>query len=415
MMSDRVLGPYGGRRQLVYTLALMLLFWNIFDGVMTYITPLVIEASGFSRTMVGVIYGFSSVVGACFDFLICKLFKNTHFRRMFMLLFLVCAAYPLLMWSAKSFWFFLFVMGVWGLYFDLYNFGLMDFVGRYIPEDRHASVFGLVQMIRALASILTPLLIGFIAFEALNWRVYTMAWIFLGMGFLFFLSLYGLLRNAKPHVDGHECGFSRGLRTELKMWRRIGRALVPVLCLTLFLFTVEGFFWTLGPLYAEEIGLASFGGLFLSAYSLPTLLLCWFIGSLTKRAGKKRTAFLSLLIGSLILSTFIWWHGPVEIIVLVFVASCFLSVAMPATSGVYADYIARTPAVEGEIQGIEDMAFNVGYIIGPLLSGLLADIYDIPTAFSLLGLAGAALAVFLLKVTPRKLTIPADILPAPQA
>jgi MFS family permease len=412
MISDRIFGSYGGRRQLIYTLALTLLFWNMFDGMMTYITPLVIEAGGFSKTMVGVIYGFSSVVGACFDFLICKLFKNTHFRRMFLLLFIVCAAYPLMMWSAKTFWFFLFVMAVWGLYFDLYNFGLLDFVGRYVPEDKRASVFGLIQMIRALASILVPLIIGFIAFEALDWRVYSMSWIFLGISLLFFVSLFGLLRTTKPYVDGSECGVRRGLLTELMMWRRIGRALVPVLCLTLFLFTVEGFFWTLGPLYAKEIGLASFGGLFLSAYSLPTLLLCWFISSLTRRAGKKRTAFFSLLIGSLLLSTFVWWHGPVEIIILVFVSSCFLSVAMPAVSGVYADYIARTPAVESEIQGIEDMAFNVGYIIGPLMSGLLADIYDIPTAFSLLGLAGATLAVILLKVTPRKITIPADVLPA---
>jgi len=415
MISDRIFGSYGGRRQLIYTLALTLLFWNMFDGMMTYITPLVIEAGGFSKTMVGAIYGFSSVVGACFDFLICKLFKNTHFRRMFLLLFLVCAAYPLLMWSAKTLWFFLFVMAVWGLYFDLYNFGLLDFVGRYVPEDKRASVFGLIQMIRALASILVPLIIGFIAYEALNWRVYSMAWIFLGISLLFFISLFGLLRTAKPYVDGQDCGVRRGLLTELKVWRRIGRALVPVLCLTLFLFTVEGFFWTLGPLYAEEIGLASFGGLFLSAYSLPTLLLCWFISSLTKRAGKKRTAFISLLIGSLLLSTFVWWHNPAEIIILVFVASCFLSVAMPAVSGVYADYIARTPMIESEIQGIEDTAFNVGYIIGPLLSGILADIYDIPTAFSLLGLAGATLAVILLKVTPRKIAIPADVLPAPQA
>ena len=189
------------------------------------------------------------------------------------------------------------------------------------------------------------------------------------------------------------------------LWKKIGRLISPILFLTFFLFFTEAFFWTLAPLYAETANLKAFGGLFLTAYTLPALLVGWFVGSLTKRFGKKRTAFVGVLIGSLILSSFAFLPDSIVSIVAVFLASVFISLSLPAINSAYADYISEAPQVEGEIEGLEDFAFNIGYMAGPVSAGILADVFSIPAAFSILGVMGAILALILLAVTPRNINI----------
>jgi MFS family permease len=79
--------------------------------------------------------------------------------------------------------------------------------------------------------------------------------------------------------------------------------------------------------------------------------------------------------------------------------------ALPAINAAYADYISEAPQVEGEIEGLEDFAFNIGYVVGPISAGVLADILGMKGAFSILGAFGAALAFILLVVTPKNIVI----------
>src|SRR5260221_13134119 len=82
----------------LYVACLMLFFWTLFDGTVSYVTPLKISQAGFSDTTLGLIIGFSSVAGGVFDFLISKFLTNTHFRRLDLLMFALCFAYPLILW-----------------------------------------------------------------------------------------------------------------------------------------------------------------------------------------------------------------------------------------------------------------------------------------------------------------------------
>lgn len=145
---------------LVLVFAVVIMFWAIFDSVMQYITPLLIQEQGFSNTAIGLIIGFSSVAGAAFDFFIYKIFKNTDFRRIILVMFAICFFYPLLLWQTKSVWMFLFAMAVWGIYYDLYGFGAFNFVAKYIKRKDSASSFGLIQIFKSAGNIIAPLIIG---------------------------------------------------------------------------------------------------------------------------------------------------------------------------------------------------------------------------------------------------------------
>lgn len=402
----RILGKYSIQKSPIFIFSFVVLFWTIFDSIMGYVTPLIIEERGYSLTMIGIIIGTSSIGGAIFDFLICKIFKSTEFRRIFLIMFAICFIYPLLLWQAKTVWFFIFVMSVWGIYFDLYGFGVFNFIGRYTKKADHSAGFGIVQVFRALGEIIAPLFIGLVAVSYVDWRSLALGWIFLGLGFIVFIALLFSMRK-KTAKDETACNVARrkSLFVEIHLWKKLGKMMSPVLLVTFYLFFIDAFFWTLAPLYAESANLRQFSGLFLTAYTLPALFVGWFVGKLTRRYGKKRTAILGMLIGSVVLSPFAFFASPYLAIIAVFAASLFTSISYPAISGAYADYISEAPQVEGEIEGIEDFSFNLGYVVGPILAGILGDHFSIPAAFSILGVIGTILALVLLAITPKQINI----------
>ncbi len=120
---------HGDRRAELYLFSMMMLFWALFDGLVSYVTPIIITEGGLSKTMMGIIIGSSSVAGAVFDFVMCKIFKNTFYRRVFFVMFAICFLHPLLLMQAKTFAIYLVAMALWGVYYDLRNFGTLTMLG----------------------------------------------------------------------------------------------------------------------------------------------------------------------------------------------------------------------------------------------------------------------------------------------
>ena len=288
-------------------------------------------------------------------------------------MFALCAAYPFFLAHAASVGAFLFAMAIWGLYFDLYGLSAFNLVSRHSAPAARSCNFAVVQSFRSLGLIIAPLVAGaLLAGGPVNGAVFSASWTFLGAGFIILLAL---IFSAKKLPDANipACTRHKDFRTELRLWRKLARTMSSPLLLTFYLFFIEAFFWTLAPLYAESSGLGPLGGLFLAAYCLPALLVGALVGPLTARLGKKRTGLFGLLAGSLFLSLFSFSPSPTATILLVFFASLFTSLALPAINGAYADYISEAGAVEGEIESLEDFSFNAAYVLGPILAGFLDD------------------------------------------
>ena len=393
-------------RRPLYILCLMMLFWALYDGTMSYLAPILIVNSGLSKTLMGIIVGTSSVAGALFDFVVCQLFTNTHYRRLFMIMFAVCLVYPLILFGANTFVVYLIAMAMWGVYFDLKNIANFDYVGRYTDKREHTDSFGLLQVFSSMGYLIAPIIVGLLVAESVDWRPAIMAWIFLVISIFFFAVLCLLSRKIKVVGEVETACSKRKIWAEVKIWSKIGKVLLPVLLLTFFLNFFDAFFWTIGPLLAESLAtLHRFAGFFMVAYTLPALLVGWFVGAFTRYFGKKRTAFTSLFVGSVLLSLMFFIENPVIMIIEVFISSLFISMSWPAINGTYADYISETAQYEKEIEGLEDFYTNLGYIFGPILSGFIADRFGNTNAFVLLGLAGVLMSIALLLFTPKKITI----------
>lgn len=395
---------YGQQHKTLYLFGLCIFFLIVFDGIVAYMLPVLMDKRGFSTSTIGLVVSTSSIVGAAFDFLLARFLRSVNIRRLFLFLFLVSAACSIVVWQASTVSMFLAAMALWGIYFDLYIFSTFDFVARYTKQSEHATSFGFIQMCASMGGLVAPLLATSAFLINGSGRQFYVAWGALILSALCFIALAARLKGADEYV--HDSGTrKKTFMHELRLWKKIGSLIRSPLVLTLTLHVFNGLFWTLAPLYPSN-EIPYFNAALLTAYGLPVLLVGWLVGPITRQLGKKRTAFGSVMVGSLILSLVSSIQNPLAIIACVFLSSSFFGLAWPAISGAYADYISETPVREEEIEGVQDFFGNGGYIVGPIAAGLLADIVGISTTFTLFGIFGAVVGAALLATGSRSITIP---------
>lgn len=396
---------YGIKHKPLYILAFMLFFWVLFDGILEYILPVLIVENGFTKTMMGIIIGTSSIAGLVFDLFICKYLRNTNFRRIYLMMFIVGAIYPLMLWKTKIFWVYVLAMAIWGLYYDFYNFGNYDFIGRHTKKSEHSSSFGVLKVFGGLGYMLAPLIAGFLIGERVGFKPFAMSWIFLGISFIFFLILIFFTKKIETQEEKAEKKPMSFFR-EFSLLGEVGKLIYPVLIVTFTICLIDATFWTVGPLLAESLGdMSSLAGMFLSAFLLPTLIVGWFVGDITVWLGKKRTAIAALFFGSLIISSFVFIHNPIVLVGATFFAAIFIAFIGPSIDGAYADYISESPKVEKEIEGLTDSLTNLGYIVGPIFAGILADHVGDYATFTVVGAFGAVTAIILFFITPKHIKV----------
>ena len=400
------LSRHGITHKPLYAVSFMIMFWAIFDSSFSFMVPQVITEAGLSKTFMGVILASSSMSGAVFDFVLSKYLVNTHYRRVYLMMFALCAFCPLLLWQGKTIWFYFAAMALWGFYYDLSNFGNLDFISRKSLVHEHSSSFGILWAFRSLGYTLGPIIIGLLAAEVLSYKPFLSMWIALGISAIFFGILLYLtankdveyLKKSPPHKVLH--------LSEFTIMVKIGKQIFPVLILTTFLWVIDAFFWTIGPLMLHSVHETSFlSGIFVTMYTLPATIFGWLVGKSSKKLGKKKTALIACCSASFIFTGFVFATSAVALMATAFLASCCLSICLPLINGVFSDFIARDSEHEKEIEALQDLFTNLGYIIGPILAGFLADQIGSRFSFAALGLLGLIITGILLFTTPRKIHI----------
>ena len=391
--------PLNGKGGIVYVFGALLLFFALYDGIISYLLPLVVTEHAISKTMLGMIFATAAVSGAFFDFAIYRIFKNAFYRRLFFAMFAAAAAYIFIIWSAELILLYFAAMAIWGFYYDLKSFGTLDFVSRYSEKKEISGNFGIIQSFQAVGYLLAPLIAGFLIIDIVDWQPFAAAVVFLVISALFFALLLVKAHGMKQHIPQHEKP-RRGFAGELAGWKRAGSAMLPILFLGAFATVIDSFFMAIGPLLAESMPIEPFDGIFMFAYYLPPLFMGGLVGLVASRFGEKNTALFGLLIGAALLSLISFFSSPLAVVFIVFASACFTSMLLPIVQGTYARLIRKSPSQKKEIQELGDFASNFGYIIGPVAAGMIADALGNAAAFSVLGIAGIGAAAVLFATMP---------------
>jgi MFS family permease len=398
---------YGSNHKVLWLVASMTLFFALFDGINGYALPLLLLQKGVSQTTMGLIISTSSLAGGIFDFFLVRFIQKTHFRRLYLLMIIVGACYPLVLYSAQTIPMFIMAMALWGLYFDFQSFGHLDFVARRSESHEHADAFGVIDVFKSIGYLLAPLFAGLVVSEVVDWKPGFLSVIFLGLCVFFYVVLANHTKSQHREKIADYTYAKRKIWSEVTLLRKIGRLILPVMLLCIFLNVYDSFFWTIGPVLSENLkNLHPFGGLFITLYFLPTLLTGWFVGRITGRFGKKATAYVGLFLGSLLMTSLLFFSSTIGILIVVFLSSSLTVFAWPAMRGSIADFISETPKVEPEIEGLGDFSANFGYIIGPALAGFVAERVGEVQSFGILGIIGMTVASLLFLFGRQSITIP---------
>lgn len=408
-MLNIVRFPHHLKTKPFYTFSFMIFFWCVFDAIISYSAPLLMSGKGFSDGQLGLIIGFSSVAGAGFDILINRFMDGFPWKKFHLYMFIICAAAPIILWSANGILLFLLAMALWGLYYDFLNFGIFDFISKEGTKEDHSRQFGFIESFKALGYFLGPLIAGLSLNFISNSEPLILSYVFLSLAFIFFSFLIKdtfLAIPASAHKNSSISSGRIGFKKELLLWKKLGRKLYPVLTFLTLWFVVESSFWTIGPLFTKILSRQhAFGHLFMAAHTLPPLFVGFFVGTLCKNFGKKNTAFHSFLLAALFLIIYRFLGSPSLILINTLVLSSFFAVSLPSIRSAFADYISGAGMLETEIEALEDFSVNIGYIIGPVSAGLLASKFGFIGAFSIIGILGTIVVIILMFVTPRKISI----------
>lgn len=409
----RVLSMVGQQKKatrLVYIVALMAFFWTVFDLIISYIAPILITQRGFTNTQMGMIVAFSSVSGAVFDFFLVRILRYSNYLKTFFFVLLISFIFPFVLWTSHHIFVYLLGMAIWGLYYDLYTFASYDFVSRNaLNESQHARDFGIIELFRSLGGLIAPiittiLIADLIIFGHLMWPL-----LFLVIAFGFYLLLLSLSPLHHFHATDHHHKSVSFLK-EIFRWNVLGKKLLPVLVFMVSIYIFDATFWTIGPLFSESFpAFKHFSGFLMILYSLPSMFTAWKIEPLTRRFGKKKTAYITFLLANIFLIPIGFVNSPFIVLALVFCSSIATSITWPSIEAAFADYTSEAGKLQTEVEGITDLTSNIGYIIGPIFAGFFSEKISISWSFGAVGFINVFVIIILLLVTPRHINIPHNI------
>ncbi|MFH1242630.1 MAG: MFS transporter [Pseudomonadota bacterium] len=147
------------------------------------------------------------------------------------------------------------------------------------------------------------------------------------------------------------------------------------------------------PVYAHELGAGAFQiGLIFGAFSLTRTIFVPYFGKLSDRKGKKPFLTAGLFI-YFFLSLLYIVSRNVELLILLRLGQGFASAMILPVAQAYVGVITPTQK-EGRIMGLFNMSLYGGLSVGPVLGGVLKDLFSIRASFLCMG-ALALLGFFL--------------------
>jgi hypothetical protein len=106
-------------------------------------------------------------------------------------------ACSLLLWQGGAIPFFVLAMALWGFYFDLSNFGMMDYVSRTSMKRDHSGSFGTIWAFRSTGYVPAPLIMTVVLSGINPSYPFLFMWLFMSIAFLFYIALYFVTKKEK--------------------------------------------------------------------------------------------------------------------------------------------------------------------------------------------------------------------------
>lgn len=390
----------------VASLSVVLFFVFLADAILSYWVPNFLEGVLSSTTQVGLVMGFSSIIGLIADLTLPQVIKGVTVRKLVLLSIITSIIFSLtLLWATWTPLIILLLtsMAIWGIYYEFLGFASQQFVADSTPVKFHPAAWGIIGVFKSAAYFLGPIFAGNFLLRSQQFPVYICL-------FLLFISYLILAMYKKQHDRPLAIEIEKvNLLREFDHWVVLFTHVWPVIVMSLVIGIIDASFWTVGAIWNEVLAQKHWlGSMFLSFYILPSLFVGFLIAKWGIYKGKKKLAEKLLLISGILFAVLGFYDGVVWQVIIVLFASTALSLAYPLIEGVYSDIIARMGRERKHMIGLSASTISVSYIVGPPLAGIIASLVGDQNTFVVLGISTVLIALFLLLITPKKLLLPQE-------
>jgi MFS family permease len=186
----------------------------------------------------------------------------------------------------------------------------------------------------------------------------------------------------------------KGFAVSVMEYLKLGCVGVLVFWLTVLFTSYEGLVWAFEPLFSRYYDMSPLAaGVILSLFTVPFILFSIPAGVLADRYGKMRTLVPGLLLTGLFVMSFGLAGDFFTLALSALLSTTGLAFAWASTAGLLADSSKRLQ--KGYIAGVWSMSEGLGYLVGPVLGGLVGQYFSVKVPFVLLGAVFVVTAILL--------------------
>ncbi len=384
--------------------SLIIFFVSLHDGIISYITPIILNDRYNDSLIVGSIISISSFFGIFFNFLIAKFFPKKDYRffisRMIFFAFITPLSYLLLPRKLIPF---ALIMITWSIYYEFRNYAKYNFVEEFLPPQKNTDAWSVMSVFQSLAYSLGPILAFLLMSKSVNSAL-------IGSMIIVIMSGITYIAFEKNHPKRKKYQSEpqiRSLFKGLKIINIIAKRIWPLVLFTAALTLLDVSFWTVGVLYSEKLRMQTeVGGLFLTMYTLPFISISPIVSKIHEPLGKKRTAFISAILAGLGLIIFSLLKNVYLILVMVLITAIFSNIAFILIYATFEDYITRLDGEGNNLVSIGQISQNFAYAVGPIFLGYISRNENFELSFRVTGLILIAFSLLAIVSVPRKIKMP---------
>lgn len=392
----------------IVPMMLVVFFLYFGDAILSEWIPTFMQSKLGGSLAMGLMMSFSSVVGFLADLVFPQLFKKASSRKMVLLaVSSVFITAGILLWTTHFIYpaVFLMAMGVWGLYYEFLNFGLSAYVVKTAASSDRAGVWSVITVFKSLAYCLGPLAGSWLFYWKGDVAIIVVYSLFALIAYVIWL-IEGI-KNRELKVD-HEMEFEKvNILDEVKHWGSLFKHVWPILLVSLVLGIIDAAFWTTGVVMSDNLVSQSWvGSLFVPAYILPSIFVGFLVPKLGIHHGKKKISEIFMMVTGFLLFGLGLGGSVCWLVFLSLLIGVATSFSWPLVEAVYSDILSRMGREQKHMMGLSNSTYNVSYIIGPVIAGLLSNSIGEIGTMKYLGIMVVFVSVILLVVTPKKLKLP---------
>lgn len=366
--------------------------YSIGNGAIFFLLPILSSNLTENFAIIGFLIAIPSIISMFFDIPTGGLSDRIGRKKLAILGLCGMILFALLLPTANSILVLAIFLLLLGFSNQLINVPIRAYLMDISPKDKTSKYFSVQTTGMQIGFAAGPIIAGILLSQELVKGITMVSLLYIITCLISILILYF---GFKETVKGGSPIFT-GMRSlirkdkifmrEILDYATLKSAGLMIFLLTLMFIITDGLIWAIEPLYYKQGIDPGTVGIILSMFVIPFVFFQIPAGFIADKIGKIKVLITGLLLAGSFLILFGLTRDISGMMITAFISTFGLALAIPSIDGLLTDI--SSGKERGGIVGVWDVSEDLGYIIGPIVGGIIAEFYkDITIPFVFLGIS----------------------------